>query len=447
MSAREQFDALFGDRTARAARTSALDGGLRQCTIRSIVWRVFLELLPGQVDEEAWKQATRRNRERYQQLVEELMINPEEDDDTDPMLDNPLMASEETDSKWSQFFEDEEIQKEIMNDVTRTYPDIEFFRRETTQTFLMRVLFIWVKLHPDLGYRQGMNELLAPLALILSREYGEDSIAGGTARPYGDDDPDSIIRFLLDDTYLEHDAFFIFDKVMEAMMPLYITEGGSNTGSALRGQMNALGGRGENVNLSVQRCKDVHKLLEKADPEVYQHIAKKHQIEPQLYILRWLRLIFTREFHIDDVILIWDAILADSSQLRLIDYISVSMIMFIRQNLLDFTDVSQVLARLMKYPPVESIMVIVDKALIIAGGTAGGTCNMQPTMSYGHMPRRAEKPTLPTPLPAAPRNATTSVPKLSAVQEENSSVEAFAETAGPIVNRAVLPVCAEEWVQ
>ena len=40
-----------------------------------------------------------------------------------------------------------------MNDVTRTYPDIEFFRRETTQTFLMRVLFIWVKLHPDLGYR------------------------------------------------------------------------------------------------------------------------------------------------------------------------------------------------------------------------------------------------------------------------------------------------------
>ena len=43
--------------------------------------------------------------------------------------------------------------QEIRNDITRTYPDLEFFRRENTQTLLTRVLFIWVKLHPELGYR------------------------------------------------------------------------------------------------------------------------------------------------------------------------------------------------------------------------------------------------------------------------------------------------------
>ena len=76
-------------------------------------------------------------------------------------------GSEDHDSKWGRFFEDEEIQKvthhgtdelnlsaqEIMNDVTRTYPDLDFFRKDSTQTLLMRVLFIWVKLHPELGYR------------------------------------------------------------------------------------------------------------------------------------------------------------------------------------------------------------------------------------------------------------------------------------------------------
>ena len=124
--------------------------------------------------------------------------------------------------------------------------------------------------------------------------------------------------------------------------------------------------------------------------------------------------------------------------------------MFIRQNILDFSDVSQVLARLMKYPPVESIMVIVDKALIIAGGTAGGTCNMEPTMAYGHMPRRVDKPALPTPLPTAPKQPTpplntgyapaytahNAASPATTVQDddplstiaENSS--AFAETAG-----------------
>jgi hypothetical protein len=33
-------------------------------------------------------------------------------------------------------------------------------------------------------------------------------------------------------------------------------------------------------------------------------------IEPQLYALRWVRLMFGREFHFADVLTLWDAILA-----------------------------------------------------------------------------------------------------------------------------------------
>eukprot|EP00658_Telonema_sp_P-2_P021644 TRINITY_DN18626_c0_g1_i5.p1 TRINITY_DN18626_c0_g1~~TRINITY_DN18626_c0_g1_i5.p1 ORF type:complete len:466 (+),score=87.63 TRINITY_DN18626_c0_g1_i5:162-1559(+) len=209
-----------------------------------------------------------------------------------------------------------------------------------------------------------------------------------------------MIQQLLDPAFMEHDAFAIFSKVMEGMHDMYATPGPSqtSTASALRSQMHALGGRGENVNLAVKRCQRVHHLLERADPEVFGLIAKQNQIEPQLYVLRWLRLMFTREFHIDDVMLIWDAVLADSASFKLMDYLAVSMIVFIRENLLAFDDVSQLLARLMKYPPVESIMVIVDKALVISGNSDPSTNSS----SYGHMPRKATAlPVMSLPTPSA----------------------------------------------
>jgi len=382
MSVRAQFDALFPDGTSRAAHSAGLEGALRETTIRSILWRVYLEILPSQVDQETWTAAMKTTRDRYAELTAEFVINPDDDDDTDPMLDNPLMASDDTDSKWSRFFEDEEIQKEIRNDITRTYPDLEFFRRENTQTLLTRVLFIWVKLHPELGYRQGMNELLAPIALVMSKEYGAES------------EGDDWVLSLLDPQYMEHDAFAMFSKVMDGMMELYITESSGNTSSALRSQMNALGGRGNDGNLSVLRCRRVHQLLEKKDSELYSHIAKVHQVEPQLYVLRWLRLVFTREFHIDDVMIIWDAVLADSSTMRLVDYIAVSMLLYVKANVLAMDDTCAVMARLMKYPPVENIHVIIQNALAVANKSPP-----KPSMSYGHMPRPAKSQ---QPLPPVP---------------------------------------------
>ena len=35
-----------------------------------------------------------------------------------------------------------------------------------------------------------------------------------------------------------------------------------------------------------------------------------NQVQPQLYLLRWLRLLFGREFHLSDSMLVWDAIFA-----------------------------------------------------------------------------------------------------------------------------------------
>ena len=46
---------------------------------------------------------------------------------------------------------------------------------------------------------------------------------------------------------------------------------------------------------------------------------------------RWVRLLFGREFTFQDLIVLWDAIFADSAMLDLVDYIFVAMLIKIRE--------------------------------------------------------------------------------------------------------------------
>jgi TBC1 domain family protein 5 len=53
---------------------------------------------------------------------------------------------------------------------------------------------------------------------------------------------------------------------------------------------------------------------------------------------RWIRLLFGREFHIEDVLVIWDAIFADSGafepdqfELSLVEHIAITMLIYIRE--------------------------------------------------------------------------------------------------------------------
>lgn len=172
----------------------------------------------------------------------------------DPM-DNPLMAEE--DSKWSKHFEAQELIDEIKNDIERTYPEFEFFRMESTQKTLTQILHIWATMHPRISYKQGMNELLAPIVYVMSLEYFDVKAvaAGGEV---------GVIESLLDSRYLEHDAFCLFETIMESMQMLFDTDRPDmkTMSTAMRAQMNEMGGD-RSANPSVWRCRQVHSLLEK----------------------------------------------------------------------------------------------------------------------------------------------------------------------------------------
>jgi hypothetical protein len=80
-------------------------------------------------------------------------------------------------SPWSQFFKDTELLDVIKLDLSRTYPDSTFFQSEAIQKSMLHILFVWARLHPETSYRQGMNELLAPLLFCISNDSVPASLA------------------------------------------------------------------------------------------------------------------------------------------------------------------------------------------------------------------------------------------------------------------------------
>ncbi|KAG0419131.1 hypothetical protein HPB47_004349 [Ixodes persulcatus] len=185
---------------------------------RPICWRLLLGYLPANTLD--WPQVLKKQRALYNQFLEDMVIShdcgsPEGLPDDHPLNCNP-------NSKWQVFFKDNDVLLQIDKDVRRLCPDMCFFQRATDypceritqdpgvqslrervqRTMLHsanvtrsrmgitnislnagrpaqyerlpqgqeahwevveRILFLYAKLNPGLGYVQGMNEIIGPI--------------------------------------------------------------------------------------------------------------------------------------------------------------------------------------------------------------------------------------------------------------------------------------------
>jgi len=249
---------------------------------------------------------------------------------------------------WNQFFQNSELQKEIDQDIERTYPELDFFHLRNVKEALSRILFIYAKQNPRLLYKQGMHELLAPIFYLLDNEKIENE--------------SDILGTLMSATYVEHDAFTLFSSLMEKVKEWFITP---MTRESKKEQTPFL------INLFddskseiVNKCKYIQNtLLKEKDPELFSQFQQLN-IEPQIYMLRWVRLLCGREFHLDDVMVIWDGLFSYDENLSLIDYVCIAMLEFVRNDLM-CQDYTSCMKRLFKFPPVPDPHVLIEKALVI----------------------------------------------------------------------------------
>ncbi|PWN29143.1 RabGAP/TBC [Jaminaea rosea] len=169
---------------------------------------------------------------------------------------------DDDDNPWKHHYASLAALDQILLDLSRLQPDNP---ADVDEVALARILFVWAMEHQEGGgYRQGMHEISYALYVVRQRDSGP----------------------LQDAQHVEDDAYSLFSHLMEHVAPLFY----SPTSMA-------------------QQTEAVRSSLLRVDPALYAHL-KAIEVEPQLFLLRWLRLLFLREMALQHCLEMWDAIFA-----------------------------------------------------------------------------------------------------------------------------------------
>lgn len=320
-----------------------------------------------------------------------------------------------------------------------------FFQSPVFQAMLRRILLVWSLMHPDYSYRQGMHELLAPLLYVLHCDvvhlsevkeiYGDlfddrfeepfylerkthenggkqrgqrifcskkvTTIEGSSIRVDVDslegisaqncvclklDELSSGLRIMVlgNDTYgaegelgillsgrfVEHDAYSMFDALMCGK------GGGVNTADYFLAVPACTTG----LSPALEASSLLYKALAAADLSLYSHL-KGLGVEPQFFALRWIRVLFGREFDLQKLLILWDAIFSvaetsDTNAARegsvnsfqhsprraFILALAISMLLYLRLTLLAAPGATGCLQKLLNFPQNAEIKVLIESA-------------------------------------------------------------------------------------
>lgn len=208
----------------------------------------------------------------------------------------------------------------------RCLPDNIYFRNPGVQKSLLDILYVYCKLNEDVSYRQGFHEICAVVLWVVSC----DAL---TPEPTVNGDQDDGMLEALDADYIEHDTFSLFQCVMRSAKAWY-----------------ELGSYGADGNSSiVLKSKHIHEtLLAAADPDLSDHLLAL-DVLPQIFLMyavkvkqcllsrwaanedrRWIRLLFVREFPLEELLEVWDRLFAEDPNLQLVDLMCVAMLLRVR---------------------------------------------------------------------------------------------------------------------
>ncbi|XP_075561100.1 TBC1 domain family member 5 isoform X3 [Pelecanus crispus] len=354
----KEWEELFVNNNYLATiRLKGINGQLRSSRFRSVCWKLFLEVLPQ--DRSQWIKTTSDLRTSYNKIKEIHITNPRKAGQQDLIINNPL--SQDEGSLWNKFFQDKELRAMIEQDVTRTFPEMQYFQQENVRKILTDVLFCYARENEQLLYKQGMHELLAPIVFILHCDHQAFSHASEAAQPSEE------MKVLLNPEYLEHDAYAMFTRLMKTAEHWFSTfEHDSQKEKDVMITPMPFA-RPQDLGPSIAIVAKVNqiqdRLLKKHDIELYMHLNRL-EIAPQIYGLRWVRLLFGREFPLQDLLVVWDALFADSITLNLVDYIFVAMLLYIRDALIS-SNYQTCLGLLMHYPPIGDVHSLILRALFL----------------------------------------------------------------------------------
>ncbi|XP_013180346.1 PREDICTED: TBC1 domain family member 15 isoform X2 [Papilio xuthus] len=203
-------------------------------SIRPSVWKYLLDYYPWTMTHSEIKNLQRRKTEEYFSMKLQWRS-----------------MTEGQESRFSEYRERKSLVEKDVNRTDRTHP---FYAGENNPNLivLQDILMTYVMYNFDLGYVQGMSDILAPLLLLLGNEV---------------------------------DSFWCFAGFMEKIAPNF--------------DMDQAGMK--------QQLLHLQQLLTFASPELAQHLAQKDSGN-MYFCFRWLLVWFKREFSHRDIMRLWEVL-------------------------------------------------------------------------------------------------------------------------------------------
>ena len=355
-------------------RKYSLNGELDKYHIRGMAWKIFMEVLPETETLEQWVESIDKLRKEYKSKTKSLLK-------AQKFKGDPLSGMSVTNSDsatWNTYYADNDTKKLINLDLDRTFQELSIFHQNKVKTNLADILFIWNKENLDVGYQQGMNDILAVTFLGLypcyfknGKKLGKNDILKLSSEQISAiQNAEDIYDFFHDEDELYSDLFYCFSKLMKrGLKELFQTFKGNEKVfvnykkyELFTNQLEQEPTDDMQNPLNIRCTLIIKEKLKSIDPDLYQHF-KKIGLNCGIFLQRWLKCMFDREFDLKDIFIIWDAIFATPDAhkgygLVFLDYIAISMILRIRKNLLQ-SDQNECFSTLFKYPPIDNISELV----------------------------------------------------------------------------------------
>ena len=357
-------------------------GELGEKNIRGMAWKIFMEVLPANDSIEKWIEKLQYLREEYKILSDKMTkkqnffkkeeeIKKEKENENIINLNNIKIRKNSL--LTNPYHEEKETKKLINLDLNRTFQELELFHNEEIKNKLSRILFIWNNENPNLGYQQGMNDIVSIIFLCLYPYYFPNEKKLSIESIMKDKIKNSEILYLFfhDEEELESDLYICFNNIMKkGVISLYDFDFESKNKQIdyikkillFKNEYNFEKEEELNSPLNLRCNMLIKEKLKKLDYELYNHF-NKIGLDCTIFLQRWLKCIFNREFELKDVLIIWDAVIASPEiqkgyNLSKIDLIALSMILRIR-NILILCDQNQCFMMLLQYPRIESILELI----------------------------------------------------------------------------------------
>ncbi|CAF0832282.1 unnamed protein product [Didymodactylos carnosus] len=281
----------------------------------------------------------------YEKLVREFKIDPYVADTQDLTINNPL--SQDDKSIWKQYFLDKELKATINQDVRRTCPEISFFHNPRVSDTLLQILFAHSRSHHNTPYRQGMHEILAAIVYNLHLEGTKVNEC--------------------------KNANAIFEKIMDHLKQWYdikdnnVTKKRNSVQNEAKQPFQKAQDLSPQSNEIVLRVNQIFEQLKNYDRFLHCKLQEL-DIDPHIYGIRWLRLLFGREIPFECIPIVWTVIFCFDEHFKFVDYFFVALLMELGNLfLVSKRDYSSCLQLLMQHNVISNAEHVLRRALAIAG--------------------------------------------------------------------------------